>query len=421
MNRLSWLDESFERKVNWANEGLILARKLKNRKWEDNFLTRLGSIFWASSNYPLALHYNLGSLKIREELKDPGAIASCYNNIGNCYVDQGDFKNALLYYYKAEVINHKINNDDGIMTDALNIGRTYIKMKQYDSALKYFNMSYEIVNNTADKYKGGAEALAGLGNTHLQLGNIPLAREYYKMGIPKATSYQDWFSLALLYQGMGELFEKTNDIDSAAHYAHLALDLSLKNKNQPVVISSALLLSGLSERSNDKDALHYHKIAMAAKDSTFNTDKAVQLQNLAYIEQERQKEMESVKLKVDAERKTNLQYAAIALGLVIFIILFLLFSHTVVANQKWIKFLGILALLIVFEFINLFLHPYLGNLTNHSPLLMLGIMVCIAALLIPLHHQLEKWITHKLTEKNRKIRLAAAKKIMAELGGEQED
>ena len=84
-----------------------------------------------------------------------------------------------------------------------------------------------------------------------------------------------------------------------------------------------------------------------------------------------------------------------------------------------IRFFGILALLIVFEFINLFLHPYLGNLTNHSPLLMLGIMVCIAALLIPVHHQLEKWITHRLVEKNKKIRLAAAKKTIAKLGGEK--
>jgi len=75
----------------------------------------------------------------------------------------------------------------------------------------------------------------------------------------------------------------------------------------------------------------------------------------------------------------------------------------------------VVALLMVFEFINLFIHPYLGNLTHHSPLLMLTIMVCIAALLIPIHHWLEKWITHRLVEKNKKIRLTAAKKTIAKL------
>jgi hypothetical protein len=46
---------------------------------------------------------------------------------------------------------------------------------------------------------------------------------------------------------------------------------------------------------------------------------------------------------------------------------------------------------------------------------MLLAMVCIAALLIPLHHKLEHWITHKMVEKNKKIRLAAAKKTIATL------
>jgi hypothetical protein len=50
---------------------------------------------------------------------------------------------------------------------------------------------------------------------------------------------------------------------------------------------------------------------------------------------------------------------------------------------------------------------------------MLGIMVCIAALLIPLHHKLEHWITHKMVEKNKKIRLEAARKTIAKLEGQQ--
>jgi hypothetical protein len=46
---------------------------------------------------------------------------------------------------------------------------------------------------------------------------------------------------------------------------------------------------------------------------------------------------------------------------------------------------------------------------------MLLALVCIAALLVPLHHKLEKWATHKLVEKNKAIRLAAAKKTIEEL------
>jgi hypothetical protein len=46
---------------------------------------------------------------------------------------------------------------------------------------------------------------------------------------------------------------------------------------------------------------------------------------------------------------------------------------------------------------------------------MLLALVCIAALLVPLHHKLEKLASHKLVEKNKAIRLAAAKKTIEEL------
>ena len=80
-----------------------------------------------------------------------------------------------------------------------------------------------------------------------------------------------------------------------------------------------------------------------------------------------------------------------------------------------IKFIGIVGLLIVFEFINLFIHPFLENITHESPAIMLILLVGIASLLIPLHHKLEKWINSKMVEKNKRIRLAAAKRTIEKL------
>ncbi|MEO5948295.1 MAG: hypothetical protein ABIP79_15865 [Chitinophagaceae bacterium] len=54
---------------------------------------------------------------------------------------------------------------------------------------------------------------------------------------------------------------------------------------------------------------------------------------------------------------------------------------------------------------------------TNSPVLMLLALVCIAAILVPLHHKLEKWATHKLVEKNKQIRLTVAKKTIEQLEG----
>lgn len=74
-----------------------------------------------------------------------------------------------------------------------------------------------------------------------------------------------------------------------------------------------------------------------------------------------------------------------------------------------------MGLLIVFEFVNLLIHPWLAEFTRESPLLMLLALVLIAGLLIPLHHRLEHWIKAKLVDKNRAIRLAVAKKMIEKL------
>jgi hypothetical protein len=139
------------------------------------------------------------------------------------------------------------------------------------------------------------------------------------------------------------------------------------------------------------------------------------MQALAFNEQIRNIE-EEAKAKQAAEvREQNIQYALIALGIIIFISIFLLLSRSIIVNEKWIEFLGILGLLIVFEFINLFIHPYISEATHDSPIFMLIILVIVAALLIPLHHRLEKWIKEKMVEKNKKIRLEAAKKTIEKL------
>ena len=65
------------------------------------------------------------------------------------------------------------------------------------------------------------------------------------------------------------------------------------------------------------------------------------------------------------------------------------------------------------------MHPYLAQVTNDSPVLMLLVLIAIGAMLVPLHHKLEKWMTKVMLEKNKKIRLDAAKKTIANLEGEQ--
>jgi len=93
-----------------------------------------------------------------------------------------------------------------------------------------------------------------------------------------------------------------------------------------------------------------------------------------------------------------LQLAGIAIFIPTFF-LFVLFLSRRKAKPRTVEFLGILALLLVFEFVTLLVHPYIERWTHETPVLTLLILVAIAAILVPLHHRTEHWVKSKLVRR----------------------
>jgi diacylglycerol kinase len=100
-----------------------------------------------------------------------------------------------------------------------------------------------------------------------------------------------------------------------------------------------------------------------------------QIQLMTFENEMKQQELAAKKIKAALQSKQNIQYALIALGIIILISFYLLLSRSFITNTKMIEFFGVVALLIVFEFLNLLLHPFLERTTHHSPVLMLLALV----------------------------------------------
>ncbi len=93
---------------------------------------------------------------------------------------------------------------------------------------------------------------------------------------------------------------------------------------------------------------------MLTKDSLFSQEQNLQIEGMTFNEKMRQLDIERLKEKDAEERNHNLQYAAIAIALVTFLILFLLLSRSIIVKTKFIEFFGVLGLLAVFEFKSLY-------------------------------------------------------------------
>ncbi len=164
-------------------------------------------------------------------------------------------------------------------------------------------------------------------------------------------------------------------------------------------------------------ALVYSKLAHAWRDSLTALQNRSQLQNQLFSQELKDREDAKAREEAREERSHNIQFGIIALIVITLGIFLLVFSRTAVMGAKTIKNLSLIALLLFFEFINLLVHPFLGELTHHSPLLLLLCMAAIAGLLIPLHHRMEKLITNMLVSKNNRVRLEAARRTIEELEG----
>ncbi len=394
-----------------ARQALAMAEKADLEKLNALCRKRVGDIFFDANNYAPALENLLVALRGFEELRDTPAITSTLNQVGNVYSRQDDYKNALQYYRQAAGLR-KLSGEDERM-GYFGIGKAHEFSKDLDSALFYYQRAYEyyqaIPSNPRTPF-----VLIHLGNVHLKKNNKLLAITYARMAGDYVKYAKDSSGISSIYTHIAEIFQQTGSRDSAIYYAQLAFQIGLRNNLDDAKHDPALLLADLFANDPAK-AYYYYRIGKTIEDSMFSRENLTAIQNTTFNEKERVRLMNEKAQKEEETRKNNIQYAGIGLGLALFCLLFLLLSSSIIVNEKHVKFLGILILLMVFEFLNLVLHPYIGEVTHHSPVLMLLAMVAIAALLIPTHHHLEKWITQKMVKKNKKVRLQTARKIVERL------
>ena len=374
----------------------------------------LGTGYRISGNPIRALQVQQKGLQLAEKANNFSILAMVKNQMGHTYRDREEWENAFKIY--SDALNDAVKGKNEVIKiwPVLNLGVCYLNLNKLDSALTYLQRAYEsslVINQVDLPY-----ILLNLGGVHSKMGHAALAVSYFNMAIEMSEVSQRQRQLSLAYTGLAEHFARINQQDSCILYLKKALTTV---KNTPFFFMSvkpAKMLADIYEKSNCDSTLKYAGIYKVANDSVFSNKINQQIQVMTFDEELRQQELTTEKLKAEDQRKQNLQYALLALGIIAFIILFLLLSRSFITNTKLIEFFGVVALLIVFEFLNLLLHPFLERVTHHSPILMLLALVSIAALLVPLHHKVEKWATAKLVEKNKKIRLAAAKKTIAELG-----
>jgi tetratricopeptide (TPR) repeat protein len=398
-----------------AAEIVTYFEKQKDETGADNTQIFIADRLNRRGDYINGLNMALSTLSKCEKRKDTIGVIYAYRAIANCYAFALNFEQAITWLKNTIPIIFVMNNEVEVSNTYNDLGAIYAQASMGDSGLIYAQQAVNIDLRSRNK-DNLTYSLGTLAENYMANKEYDLALPFLKRALGYALANTDAWPLAYIYLDLSQAFAGLKNYDSAIHYAKKCIELSNNTGYKETLLKSYKILYETFEVNDRQDSANkYFRLATAAKDSVYSIEKANNIQVINFRNQQQQQEKEAERIKAETERKTNIQYAALAIGIIFFISIFLLLSQSIIVNEKWISFLGILGLLIVFEFVNLFFHPYIARLTNHSPVLMLLVLVAIAALLIPLHHRIEHWIKHKMVEKNKKIRLAAAKKTIAQL------
>jgi len=379
-------------------KGIKLAQELHYKKGESLNLLMMGKGLYQTGNYPAALDALLKYLKINEEIKNQRGIMIAWSELATFYSIEKEYKNAVEYGLKSLQIAQNTKDDFMAVNILGTLGSTYEDMGELDSALYYLNRS----NETAIKikaYRDIAFTQVNLAAGYIKLRMDKVALEYYRLAMPKILVSNVSEALCEMTLYMAGIFQRMNRADSALGYAKQSLALAVTGHFTQRQLSASDFLASFYEGNHNTDsAFRYLKLTIALKDSISNQERMKTIENLTFDETIRQQEIAAQKKSEEENHVRNLQLLAIGVFIPIFFLCVLFLSRTKV-KPRIVEFLGLLSLLLFFEFITDLVYPYVSQLTNENPIWEMLFLVILAALLEPLNFKLEHWVKRHLVHK----------------------
>lgn len=399
---------SYEYQGYKPDSGLLLAQEaydlslkhhfLKGQSWA---LNQIAGAFGKMGNSAQSLEYYIRQLKIEEERNEPENIAVVNMNIALVYNSEKDTAKAISYILKADSLIQRYQMTDLQLYVLLNKGEIFEKANRLSEALKITKQCYDTaVEHQAQLIKG--TALNNLGNIFFKLGNYEEAVKQYQNSYTLLLAQNDYLTISEGRIGLARAYSALHNTDSALIYSWLAYAISSHGNFLKNALEASRLLSILYKGQNKIDsAFAYQEITFVLRDSIESIEKIKRLESVSLEEQLRQKHIMALAEQEKEEQHQRLQLLSIGIFIPLFFLLSLYISRKRIP-KKVIEFSGVLSLLLLFEYITLLIHPFVAEITHHTPVYEILILVCVAALVVPAHHKIEHWFIQRLSSINEK-------------------
>ena len=350
----------------YAYLGITTAQRSNNPKALSKLYHNLGSLYYLTAEYPIALQCYLRALRIREDHNDSSNIAKSYNNIGLVYFEEKNFVEALQFHLRSIAIKEKLNDHYGMALSYGNIGNIYIewaKDNKSDSSFQkssiYQIKALEILEKLSKAEPENTKYLLSLGSTYNNLGNITLemaienlkggnleqSLNYHLKAIKIQEKIEDVRGLGHSYINLGAVKTKQRKYNEAIEFYNKAIKLAGEYDLKETVKTAYEALSNLYEKTRDFPmSLFYLKKYNSLKDSILDVSKSEQIAELQvkFDAEKQTKEIEllnknKVLQDVELKRQTLLRNSFIIGVLLLVTLVFVIYKRYRLKNQTSIE------------------------------------------------------------------------------------
>ncbi|MGZ3821507.1 MAG: ATP-binding protein, partial [Mucilaginibacter sp.] len=310
-----------------ARQGLAISRRIHYAYGEVRSLADIANYLNVMGDLPGALRVTFEALPKAIAIKETSVIGECYNTLGLTYSTLKDLKKANDNYHKALAVALLAHAYQQVLVESNNLSRNFLDRNMLDSALWYTNKAYALsIERHLEKNLGFL--IRNFGIVQFKKGNYARAIDFYNKSLAQQGTKNNHYLRSEDFRRSAEAYQKLNNLDSCIYLAKLAYEEAKLDRNPDIVMSTTSLLTDVFKSKNDyRQAYQYQQIMLNAKDSLFNQQKTMQVQNLTFSEEQRQQEARAAEIAYQNKiRFYSLTGVLIVLALIAFILFY--------ANQK---------------------------------------------------------------------------------------
>ena len=287
-----------------------------------------GRICAEADNVPQALDYfhkaeilltDDHSLPMPKGDRDKSLLSKVYSQMGYLFVYRNMYEEARRCSQKSYELDKAIRDTVGMIFNLRDIGISYKWADKEREALPYFYQARTLANKAHDEFMKTSVCLQ-LAGTYLDLNKVDSAKKY---ALPLLKTIEQTDSSAVLCF-TSEVYQKSNQIDSAEYYSQLLL----KHGKKDALCEAHQILAEINIRKNrSAEALRHYQAYQELKywiDKANSTEEIAQA-NSAYNYQK--KEAENYELKIENDHKEKILLMTVAAIIVLVLVFFLFFNR----------------------------------------------------------------------------------------------